>query len=79
MGLRIAFLATDFVLFFLLIRRLSARGLRLSGFGDQKLLPDLQFARVVDVIDRNQIAVGDFQFLGDPGGIIALLHNVGLS
>ena len=43
MRFRIAFLATDFILFFLFIRRFSARGLRLCGFGDQKFLPDLQF------------------------------------
>ena len=79
MRFRIAFLATDFIWFFLFIRRFRARGLRLCGFGDHKLLSDLQFARVVDVIDGDQIAVGDFQFLCDSDWIIALLHNVRLS
>ena len=79
MRFRIAFLATDFILFLLFIGRFSARGLRLCGFGDQKFLPDLQFAWVVNVIDGDQIPVGDFQFLCDSGWIIALLHNVSLS
>ena len=79
MRFRIAFLATDFILFFLFIRRFRARGLWLCGFGDHKLLPDLQFAWVVNVINGDQIVVGDFQFLCDSGWIIALLHNVSLS
>ena len=79
MRFRIAFLATDFILFFLFIRRFRARGLRLCGFGDDKLLPDFQFSWVVNVIDGDQIAVGDFQFLRDSDWIIALLHNVRLS
>ena len=79
MRFRIAFLATDFILFFLFIRRFSPRGLRVRGFGDQKLLPDLQFVGVVNVIERDQIVVGNFQFLCDSGWIIALLHNVNLS
>ena len=79
MRFHIAFLATDFILFFLFIRRFRTRGLRLCGFGDQKLLTDFQFSWVINVIDRDQIVVGDFQFLCDSGRIIALLHNVGLS
>ena len=79
MRLRIAFLVTDFVSFFLLICCFSVRGLRLCRFGNQKLLPDLQFARVINVIERDQIVVGDFQFLCYSDWIIALLHNVGFS
>ena len=79
MRFRIAFLATDFILFFLFIRRFRAGGLRLCGFGDHKLLSDFQFSWVVNVIDGDQIVVGDFQFLCDSGWIIALLHNVSLS
>src|SRR5215471_10985212 len=63
--LRIAFVTTDFILFFLFIRRFSAGGLRLCFLRDEELLPDLQFAWVVDVIERNQIAVRDFEFLCD--------------
>ena len=76
MRFRIAFLATNFIFFFLFISRFRARGLRLCGFGNQQLLPYLQFSWVINVIDRDQIGVGDFQFLCDSGGIIALLHNV---
>ena len=79
MRFRIAFFTTDFILFLLFIRRFSARGLRLCCFRDEELLPDLQFAWVVNVIERNQIAVRDFQFLCDSDWIIALLHNVSLS
>ena len=79
MRFRIAFLATDFILFLLFIGRFSARGLRLCGFGDQKFLPNLQFSWVVNVINRDQVVVGDLQFLCDSGWIIALLHNVSLS
>ena len=79
MRFRIAFLAIDFILFFLFIHRFGARGLRLCGFGYHKFLSDLQFARVVNVIDGDQIVVGDFQFLCDSDWIIALLHNVSLS
>ena len=79
MRFRLAFLATDFVLFFLFIRRFRGRGLRLCRFGNQKLLPDLQFPWVVNVIDADQIAVRDFQFLCDSRWIIALLYNVSLS
>src|SRR5262245_29924055 len=79
MCLRIAFLTTDFICFFLFIRWFSAGGLRLSFRRDEELLPDLQFAWVVNVIERNQIAVRDFEFLGDSDWIIALFHNVSLS
>ena len=79
MRFRIAFFATDFALFFLFIRRFRARGLRLCRFGDEKLLPDFQFSWVVNVIDGDQIAVGNFQLLCDSGWIIALLHNVSFS
>jgi hypothetical protein len=42
-------------------------------------LTDSQFAWVVNVIERDQIAVRDFQFLCDYDWIVALLHNVSLS
>ena len=43
---------------------------------NQKLLPDLQFARVVDVIERDQIVVGNFEFLRDRDRIVAFRHDV---
>ena len=79
MRFSIAFFATDFPFFFLFVRRFRARGLRLCGFGNQQLLPYLQFTWVINVIDRDQIGVGDLQFLCDAGWIIALFHNVSLS
>ena len=79
MRFRLAFLATDFVLFFLFIRRFRGRGLRLCRFGEQKLLPDLQFSWVVNVIHGDQIVIRDFQFLCDSGRTIPLLYNVSLS
>ena len=79
MRFRIAFFTTDFTLFFLFIRRFCTGGLRLCCLRDEKLLPDLQFAWVVNVIERDQIGVGDFQFLCDSDWIIALIHNVSLS
>ena len=79
MRLRVVLLTADFALFFLFIDRFSARSLRLCGLGDQKLLPDLQLPWIVNVIERHQIVVSDFQFLRDAGWVIALLHNVSLS
>ena len=46
---------------------------------NQKLLPDLQFARVFNMIQRNQIVVRDFQLLCDRDRIIALFHDVGFA
>ena len=79
MRFRIALFTTDFILLFLFIRRFSARGLRLCCFGNYKFLPDLQFAWVVNVIERDQIVVGDAELLCDSDWIIALFHNVSLS
>ena len=79
MRFRLAFLATDFVLFFLFIRRFGGRGFGLCRFGDRKLLSDFQFSWVVNVIDGDQIVVRDSQFLCDSGRTIALLYDVSLS
>src|SRR5215472_3580421 len=79
MRLGIAFLITRFICFLLFVRPFSARALRFRCFGNQKLLSDLQFSWVVNVIERNQIVVRDFQFLRDSNWTIALLHNVSLS
>src|SRR5262245_47648659 len=77
--LHVAFLATGFILFFLLIRRFRAGGLWLYCLRDQKFLSDLQLPWIVNVIERDQIVVRDFQFLCDSDWIIALLHDVSLS
>ena len=44
---------------------------RLSSRNDQ-LLADLQFARIVDVIDREQFALGNLQLLRDLHRVVAL-------
>lgn len=74
----IALVTADFI-FLLLVRRFSGRALRLGRVGDQEFLSDLQFSGIVNVIERYQIAVRDFQFFGDAYWIVALLHNVSLS
>ena len=79
MRLRIAFLVTDFISFFLFIRRFITRSLRLCCFRNLKFLPDFQFAWVVNMIERDQIGVGDLQFLCDCDWIITLYYNVSLS
>ena len=61
-------------------RQLLASLLRFAGLvWNQKFLPDLQFARVLDVIERDQIVVRDFKFLGNRHRIIALDYDLGLS
>ena len=76
---RIAFLITALICFFLLVRPFSARALRFCWLGNQKLLPDLQLPWIVNVIERHQIVVSNFQLLCDPDWIIAFLHDVSFS
>src|SRR5207302_2049961 len=46
--------------------------LRFFRFGwDQQFLADLKFARVIDVIERQQFVVGDLEFLSDRHWIVA--------
>src|SRR5213594_897020 len=51
--------------------------LPLRCFGrNQKPLSDPQFARVLDVVEREQIVVRDFELLCDRHRVIAFCHNV---
>ena len=79
MRLCIAFLSTNFLCFLFFIRGFRSLGLWLCCLGNQKLLPDLQFSWVINVVERDQIAVGDSQLPGDSDWVITFLHNVGFS
>ena len=40
-------------------------------------MSDLELARVVDVIEGEQIVVRNFQLFGDANGVFAFAHRVG--
>ena len=50
------------------------------GFArNQQLLSDLQFARVLDLIERKQIVIRNFQFLCDRHRIITSYYSINFS
>ena len=57
------------------------RFLRLCHFrgGDQQLLPNLQFARIVDVIERDQTVVRNLELARDRHRIVAFGDDVSFS
>ena len=62
------------------VRRFSFVGLFRFGWfcRNDQLLPDLQLVRIIDVVRRHEIVEGNFEFLRDREGIVALRHDVGL-
>ena len=61
-------------------RQLLVSLFRFTGLlRNQKFLTNLQFTRVVDVIERDQFVVRNFQLLGDRHRVVAFNHYVSFS